>query len=43
MSFDYRRSIFDHVQLGVTDRSASERFYRTVLEAPRDPHRVGDR
>jgi catechol 2,3-dioxygenase-like lactoylglutathione lyase family enzyme len=32
MSFDFRRSVFDHVQLGVRDRSVSERFYRTVLE-----------
>jgi catechol 2,3-dioxygenase-like lactoylglutathione lyase family enzyme len=32
MSFDYRRSIFDHVQLGVSSRAESERFYRTVLE-----------
>ena len=32
MSFDYGRSIFDHVQLGVLSRSESERFYRTVLE-----------
>ena len=31
MSFDYRGSIFDHVQIGVADRAASERFYRTVL------------
>jgi len=30
MSFDYRRSIFDHVQIGVSDRAESERFYRTV-------------
>jgi catechol 2,3-dioxygenase-like lactoylglutathione lyase family enzyme len=29
--FDYHRSIFDHVQLGVSDRAESERFYRTVL------------
>lgn len=32
MSFDYHRSIFDHVQLGVSNRAESERFYRTVLE-----------
>ena len=32
MSFDYHRSIFDHVQLGVSSRAESERFYRTVLE-----------
>jgi catechol 2,3-dioxygenase-like lactoylglutathione lyase family enzyme len=32
VSFDYHRSIFDHVQLGVSSRAESERFYRTVLE-----------
>jgi catechol 2,3-dioxygenase-like lactoylglutathione lyase family enzyme len=32
VSFDYHRRIFDHVQLGVTSRAESERFYRTVLE-----------
>jgi catechol 2,3-dioxygenase-like lactoylglutathione lyase family enzyme len=31
VSFDFRRSIFDHVQLEVADPAESQRFYRTVL------------
>ena len=31
MSFDFHSSIFDHVQLGVSNRQESERFYRIVL------------